>query len=258
MAFIDIQGHRLEYELIRAPVPRPSSTLVFLHEGLGSLSMWKDFPERMIQASGCNALVYSRYGYGQSDALAAPRRVDFMHDEALESLPELLDKLHIDRPILFGHSDGASIALIYAGGSGRDVGGLILMAPHVMVEDLTIKNILMAKHSYRVTDLPTKLARYHANVDSAFRGWNDIWLAPEFRRWNIEEYLPRIDCPILAIQGEDDEYGTMEQITRIERGARDVETLKLPNCGHSPQRDQPQAVIEAATRFVRRVTGGSK
>src|SRR5436190_1149484 len=153
MAFIDIQGRRLEYAFVRAPAPRPSPTLVFLHEGLGSLSMWKDFPARVAQASGCDALVYSRYGYGQSDSLAAPRRVDFMHDEALKSLPELFDKLRIDRPILFGHSDGASIALIYAGGSKRGVSGLILMAPHVMVEDVTIENILVAKHAYRVTDM---------------------------------------------------------------------------------------------------------
>jgi pimeloyl-ACP methyl ester carboxylesterase len=255
MAAIVIQGRTLEYDFIRAP-HADAPVIVFLHEGLGSLSMWKDFPEKVAAATSCHALVYSRYGYGQSDPLQAARQVDFMHDEALQSLPELLDKLNIDRPILLGHSDGASIALIYAGGSGRLVSGLILMAPHVMVEDITVENIQAAKQAYATTELRDKLSRYHANVDPAFRGWNDIWLDPAFRSWNIEEFLPRTACPILAIQGEDDEYGTMEQIARIERAARDVETLKLANCGHSPQRDQSEAVIAAVTRFVRRVTSG--
>ena len=255
MASIVIQARTLEYNFIRAS-NADAPVIVFLHEGLGSLAMWKDFPAKVAAATGCHALVYSRYGYGQSEPLQASRRVDFMHDEALKSLPELLDKLNIDRPILFGHSDGASIAIVCAGESGRPVAGLILMAPHVMVEDITVENIQAAKQAYETTDLRDKLSRYHANVDSAFRGWNDIWLDPAFRSWNIEEFLPRIACPILAIQGEDDEYGTMEQLARIEHGARDVETWKLANCGHSPQRDQPDAVIEVVTRFVRCVTSG--
>jgi pimeloyl-ACP methyl ester carboxylesterase len=255
MASIVIQGRTLEYDFVRAPSAE-APVIVFLHEGLGSLSMWKDFPAQLVAATGCHALVYSRYGYGRSDPLQAARQVDFMHDEALRSLPELLDKLNIERPILFGHSDGASIALIYAGESNRAVAGLILMAPHVMVEDITVENIQAAKQAYETTELRDKLSRYHANVDSAFRGWNDIWLDPAFRAWNIEEFLPRIACPILAIQGEDDEYGTMEQIACIERAARDVETFKLANCRHSPQRDQPDTVIEVVTRFVRRVASG--
>jgi len=206
--------------------------IVFLHEGLGSLAMWKDFPERCARVSGCAALVYSRYGYGESDRLLESRRVNFMHDEALKTLPELLDKLHVEQPILFGHSDGASIALIHAGGAGRSVRGLILLAPHVFVEDVAIRSIQAAQQAYQSTDWREKLSRYHSDPDSAFRGWNDIWLHPEFRAWNIEEYLPRIACPILAIQGENDEYGTMEQIERVARLARGVQVLKLRDCRH--------------------------
>lgn len=252
MSFVVVQGHRIEYEFIHASAGK-GPAIVFLHEGLGSLSMWKDFPSRVAHATGCDALVYSRYGYGQSDPLTAPRRVDFMHDEALNALPELLDELAVEEPILFGHSDGASIALIHAGGSKRPTAGMILMAPHVMVEDISIKSIQAAKQTYATTDLRDKLGRYHAHPDSAFRGWNDIWLDPEFRAWNIEEFVPRISCPILAVQGEDDEYGTMEQIERIARLAPDVDLLKLTDCRHSPHRDQPEAVIEAATRFIDRV-----
>ena len=266
MSFLTVQGHRIEYDFkcqssLGAHVSEPM--LVFLHEGLGSLAMWKDFPSRCAQATGCGALIYSRYGYGNSDALEEPRGVDFMHNEALKTLPELLEKLGVEQPILLGHSDGGSIALIHAGGvhtggihtagSGRPVRGLILMAPHVMVEDISISSIEAAKRAYETTSLRDKLARYHSDPDSAFRGWNDIWLRPDFRAWNIEEYLPRITCPVLAIQGEDDEYGTMEQIERIARSISGVEVLELKDCGHSPHRDQPEAVIEAATRFVSRI-----
>ncbi len=252
MSFVAVQGHRIEYKFIHASAGN-GPVVVFLHEGLGSLSTWKDFPSRVAHSTGCDALVYSRYGYGQSDPLTAPRRVNFMHDEALNALPELLDELGVEKPILFGHSDGASIALIHAGGSKRPTAGMILMAPHVMVEDISIKSIQAAKQTYDTTNLRDKLGRYHAHPDSAFRGWNDIWLHPEFRAWNIEEFVPRIACPILAIQGEDDEYGTMEQIERIARLAPDVDLLKLTDCRHSPQRDQPEAVIEAATRFIDRI-----
>jgi pimeloyl-ACP methyl ester carboxylesterase len=215
------------------------------------VAMWKDFPARCVEAIGCGALVYSRFGYGQSDSRGEARRVDFMHDEALHALPELLDKLGVERPILFGHSDGASIALIHAGGAGRPMRGLILMAPHVMVEGVGLRRIEQAKLAYESTDLREKLARYHADPDSAFRGWNGVWLNPDFRAWNIEEYLPRIACPVLAIQGDDDEYGTMEQIERIERAIPRAETLKLKACGHSPHRDQPEAVIARVARFVK-------
>jgi pimeloyl-ACP methyl ester carboxylesterase len=165
-------------------------------------------------------------------------------------LPELLDQLGIQRPILLGHSDGGSIALIHAGGSGRPVRGLVLMAPHLMVEDLSVRSIQAAKQAYETTNLREKLARYHSHPDATFWGWNDIWLHPDFRAWNIEEYLPRVHCPILAIQGEDDEYGTMEQVERIARAVPRTQVLKLKNCGHSPHRDQPDAVIERGARFI--------
>ncbi len=252
MPFLDLCSRRIEYERLDVAA-RGEPTIVFLHEGLGSIAMWKDFPLRVAHATHTNALVYSRYGYGQSERLARPREVDYMHREALDTLPALLDALAIERPILFGHSDGGSIALIHAGGSARPVAGLILMAPHVRVEDTSVASIDAAKRLYRTTDLRERLARYHADVDSAFRGWNDIWLHPDFRDWNIEAYLPRIACPILAIQGEDDEYGTMEQIERIAREARDVDLVRLSDCRHSPHRDQPEAVIAAVGSFVDRL-----
>jgi pimeloyl-ACP methyl ester carboxylesterase len=174
-----------------------------------------------------------------------------MHTEALHALPELLDLLGIDNPILLGHSDGASIALIHAGGAGRPVAGLILMAPHVMVEDISIISIAAAKDAYRNTDLREKLARYHRDVDAAFWGWNNIWLHPEFRAWNIEDCLQRIRCPLLAVQGEDDEYGTMAQVDAIARHVPFARLLKLAECGHSPHRDQPERVIAAVAGFLR-------
>jgi pimeloyl-ACP methyl ester carboxylesterase len=253
MSFLTVQGHHIEYEFIPGSNPE-SPVMVFLHEGLGSLAMWKDFPSRVVAATGCGALVYSRYGYGKSDPLAGSRGVSFMHDEALKALPELLDKLKVERPILFGHSDGASIALIHAGGAARPVAALILMAPHVMVEDFAIRSIEIAKRNYETTNLRDKLARYHTHPDSAFWGWNDIWLHADFRAWNIEEYLPRIHCPVLAIQGEDDEYGTMEQINRITRAIPQTEVLTLKNCRHSPHRDQPDAVIERVAQFIKETT----
>jgi len=253
MHFVEVCGRRLEYERIEvAAAGRP--TLVFLHEGLGSIAMWRDFPARAAHATGCNALVHSRYGYGNSEALHEDRSVRYMHDEALFALPEFLDKLAIERPILVGHSDGGSIALIHAGGTRRPVAGLVLMAPHVMVEDISVTSIAAAKVAYETTDLRAKLARYHADADSAFWGWNRIWLHPDFRQWNIEEYLPHVACPVLAIQGADDEYGTMEQLERIARAVPDVELVELADCRHSPHRDQPDAVLEAMTRFVDRIT----
>jgi pimeloyl-ACP methyl ester carboxylesterase len=249
--FTRIQGRRIEYDFVRAAPDAP--VIVFLHEGLGSLSTWRDFPQQIAQATGCSTLTYSRFGHGHSDPLEAPRRVDFMHQEALQVLPELLDGLGVERPILLGHSEGSSIALIYAGGSGRRVPGLIALAPHVVVEDATVAGIRNAKTIFETTDLPQKLAGHHADPEATFRGWNDIWLDPGFRNWNIEEFLPRIACPILAIQGEDDEYGTMEQVDRIARLAADVDLVKLPDCAHFPHRDQPEAVIKAIVRFVGRI-----
>jgi pimeloyl-ACP methyl ester carboxylesterase len=251
---IAVAGHRLEVHRIPGRQPR-TPELVFLHEGLGSVSHWKDFPAQVAATTGCPVTLYSRYGSGNSDLLAGSRPVRYMHDEALHSLPDLLAQLDIVNPILVGHSDGASIALIYAGAHDR-VRGLVLLAPHVFVEDLSVASIAEAKIQFETTDLATKLARHHQDAARTFWGWNNIWLHPEFRSWNIEEYLPRVTCPILAIQGLDDQYGTMAQVDAISRqSGGTVEILPLAECRHSPQRDQPAATLEAIARFVNRVCG---
>ncbi len=246
-------GHRIHYEQIagtRAEAP----TLVFLHEGLGSAALWRDFPAKLAARTGCPAVTYSRYGYGKSDPISAPRGVDYMHVEALEALPDLRSQLGLDNTILVGHSDGASIALIHAGAGRWPVRGLILEAPHVFVEEVSLASIAEAKTAYATTDLRQRLARYHDDPDSAFRGWNDIWLDPAFRAWNIESALPGVTCPVLAIQGADDEYGSLAQIAAIERGiAGPFERLVLASCKHSPHRDQEAAVLDAMAGFIERV-----
>jgi pimeloyl-ACP methyl ester carboxylesterase len=253
-SFVEVCGHRLAVEKIPGPADRP--TLVLLHEGLGSISTWREFPSQVAAATGCPLVVYSRYGYGDSDVLTGPFAVDYMHREALEALPELLGKLGLDEPILVGHSDGASIALIYAG-AGNAVRGLVALAPHVFVEDISVKSIAEAKTAFETTDLPDKLGRHHADPRKTFYGWNDIWLAPDFRRWNIEEFLPGITCPVLAIQGHDDEYGTMAQLDAIAvQVAGPCEVVGLAECGHRLHRDQPERTVAAIARFVRRVAGG--
>jgi pimeloyl-ACP methyl ester carboxylesterase len=214
--------------------------------------MWREFPAQVAGATGCAAVVHSRYGYGNSEVFREPLPVRYMHDEALEALPELLGTLGVREPVLVGHSDGGSIALIHAG--AHRVKGLVLMAPHVFVEDLSVKSIAEAKLAFEGTDLPQKLGRHHADAAKTFRGWNDIWLHPDFRGWNIEEVLPRIRCPILAIQGFDDEYGTMAQLEAIaKQTGGPIELLRLARCGHSPHRDQPKVVIEAMSRFIDRL-----
>jgi pimeloyl-ACP methyl ester carboxylesterase len=233
---------------------RGGPPLVFLHEGLGSVAMWRDFPARVAAAVGCEAVVYSRHGYGASAPANVPRSVRYMHDEALTVLPELLERLALARPILIGHSDGGSIALIHAGAGVHPLSGVVALAPHVFVEDVSVASIALARTAYETTDLRAKLARHHDDVDSAFHGWNRVWLDPAFRDWNIEDHVRRISCPVLAIQGEGDEYGTMEQLRRIAAGVPGAELLELAACGHSPHRDQPGAVLAAITRFVERVT----
>jgi pimeloyl-ACP methyl ester carboxylesterase len=214
--------------------------------------MWRDFPVRVAEATGCPAVVYSRYGYGASDLLVAPFGVDYMHREAEEALPDLLAQLKVDRPVLVGHSDGASIALIYAG-SGRPLRGLVAMAPHVFVEDVSVRSIEAAKIAFETADLPARLARYHTDARRTFCGWSDIWLHPDFRRWNIERSLAAIRCPVLAIQGRDDEYGTMAQVERIAaQVGGPCEVLRLDDCRHSPHREQHERTLEAITGFVRR------
>ncbi len=251
---LTVQGHSLEVFRVPGRVPQ-APELVFLHEGLGSVSHWKDFPARVADATGCPVSVYSRYGSGNSDLLAEARAVTYMHDEALTTLPDLLGQLEIDEPILIGDSDGASIALIHAGAHDR-VLGLVLLAPHVFVEGLSVTSIAEAKVKFRTTNVPEKLARHHRDAARTFWGWNDIWLHPDFRCWTIEEYLPRITCPILVIQGLNDQYGTMAQVEAIaKQSAGPVVILALPDCRHSPQRDQPEAVLEAIAGFVSRISG---
>lgn len=249
-AFVTVCGRRLEY--VRIPASRPGlPVLVFLHEGLGSISMWRDFPQRAAALTGCEVIVHSRFGYGRSDALDAPREVGYMHHEAHQALPEFLAAIGVREPLLVGHSDGASIALLYAGAK-HPARGLVLLAPHVFVEDLSISGIEAAKAAYESSDLPKRLGRHHADVDATFWGWNRIWLAPEFRAWNIEAYLPAVSCPVMVIQGVDDEYGTMAQLEAIQRQVGGpCELVKLEKCGHSPHRDQPEATLAALERFVR-------
>jgi pimeloyl-ACP methyl ester carboxylesterase len=258
--FLNAGGHRLEY-IHRHP--RGSSaaaagqpTLVFLHEGLGSVAMWKNFPADVVAATGCPALVYSRYGYGKSDKLTQAHGVDYMHREALEVLPEVLDQLGIEAPILIGHSDGASIALIHAGSGRGPLRGVVAMAPHVFVEDITVRSIAEARTTFENTDLAARLGRYHNDVVSTFRGWNDIWLHPEFRDWNIEQHLGGIAVPVLLIQGKDDQYGTRAQVEAIARQVSGPsQTLMLSKCGHLPHVDQRDSAIEAIRNFVSGIKG---
>jgi pimeloyl-ACP methyl ester carboxylesterase len=226
-------------------------TIVMLHEGLGSLAMWRDFPQRVADATGATVIVYSRRGYGQSDPLAAPRKVDYMHGEAQDVLPKLLHALDVKRPLLVGHSDGASIAILHAG-SGHDVAGLVLMAPHVFVEDLTVDSIAAIKEVWKTSDMGKRLGRYHRDAEHSFWGWNDIWLLPAFKQWNIEDFVPKIAAPMLAIQGLDDEYGTPAQCEAVKARAKaPCQLLMLENCKHSPHRDQPDRTLEAISRFYR-------
>jgi pimeloyl-ACP methyl ester carboxylesterase len=249
MPRVEAAGRSLNYEWL-GPAGRP--VMVFLHEGLGSVRQWRDFPARLAAASGCRGLVYDRYGYGDSDILAEPRRsVRFMHDEALLALPQILRELRIEDPILIGHSDGASIALIHAG-AGHAVKGVGVMAPHVFIERICLDSIAQAKRSFEGTDLPAKLGRYHRDARKTFYGWADVWCDANFESWDLrDDYLPNIRCPVLAVQGVDDEYGTMAQLDEIARRVRGpCELVKLERCGHSPFRDQPEKTLSAMVRFV--------
>ena len=232
---------------------KPPSTLIFLHEGLGSIAQWGDFPVCLSIMTGLPALVYERWGYGNSDALNIPRTARYLHDEALISLPDVLEQANINDAILIGHSDGGSIALIFAAAHRDRVRGVITEAAHVFVEDVTINGIRQAVDLFYTTDLRDRLYKYHkGNTDSMFRAWADTWLAPSFRNWNIEEYLSQITCPVLAIQGEKDEYGTHAQIKSIVRQvAGPAEGLMIPNCGHVPHHQARERVLNEMGRFIR-------
>ena len=253
MPFVTLSGHRIEYQDI--PAARPGAPdLIVLHEGLGSLALWRDFPANLAAATGCRTVTYSRWGYGKSDPFPGPRDPLYMHREAREDLPALRGALGLGNPILVGHSDGASIALIHAGTGKWPVRAMVLEAPHVFVEDISIQGIAQARTEYDRGELLRRLSRYHDDADRVFRDWNDVWLSPEFRSWNIEEFLPGISCPILAIQGEDDQYGTLKQLDAIERRVKGpFERLVLARCRHSPHRDQETAAHDAMARFIARV-----
>lgn len=256
---INTGGQRLSIEFgWIAPERVDAPLLVFLHEGLGSLAMWREFPQRLCDAVGCRGLVYSRPGYGRS----TPRRADeawnpdFMHVQAHQVLPTLLEALAVDTARdpawLFGHSDGGSIALLFAAKFPERVAGCIVMAPHILVEDVSVASIAQARQAYAEGELRPRLAKYHDDPDSAFWGWNDIWLRADFRTWSIEDEIAAIRCPLLAVQGLDDAYGTLQQIRGIAERVPQTQLLELSDCGHSPHRDQPDRMITASSHFLRR------
>lgn len=253
--YVEAGGHRLLAERIHPGMQSPgtrSPTIVFLHEGLGSIGQWRDFPAALCMMTGLEGLAYDRWGYGKSDPVSLPRPVRYMHDEALTALPELLTRCSIKESILIGHSDGGSIALIYASAYPGGVCGIVTLAAHVFVEDVTVKGIEEALQVYRTTDLPERLSKYHgANTDLMFRGWAETWLSPEFRSWNIEEHLPGVGCPVLAIQGVDDQYGTPAQVKSItEKVTGPARKLLIPACGHIPHHEARAVVLSEMNRFI--------
>jgi pimeloyl-ACP methyl ester carboxylesterase len=246
---------RVEYEWVGLPRSAGRPLLVFLHEGLGSRSMWREFPQALCGAGGFAGLVYSRPGYGRSTPRAADERwgPDFMHRQAHEVLPALRQALKAEQPVwLFGHSDGGSIGLLHAARFPDAVAGAVLLAPHVFVEEVSVQSIRRTRQAFLDTDLQRRLARHHDDVDSAFWGWNDIWLDPAFRTWSIEAEIEAIRCPLLAVQGVDDEYGTLQQIHRIGQRVAHAHLLELSDCGHSPHRDQPERATAATVAFIGR------
>lgn len=226
-------------------------TIVFLHEGLGSVSLWRDFPERLCNTLNCRGLVYSRPGYGRSSPHPPGYRYHkhFMHEQAFEVLPMVLEALKITSPVwLLGHSDGASIALLHA--STHSVQGVIVLAPHLFVEDITISSIVQAKQAFQYTELRNKLGKHHRDVDATFWAWNHVWLDPSFRSWSIEEESLNIVAPLLAIQGEDDEYGTLSQIDCLPKLVTQAQAVALPDCKHSPHKDQPERTLALCSEFI--------
>lgn len=251
-AIVTVGGRQVETLWFAPRLPR-HPTIVMLHEGLGSVSLWKNFPRDIAERTGFGVFVYSRCGNGQSDGLKEKRSVEYMHGEAEIVLPLLLKEVGIEHPILLGHSDGGSIALIYAGRYPNLPSALVLQSPHVFVEDLSVESIAKIRISYQTTNLRSRLERYHRDVDATFWSWNDIWLDPRFRSWNIESYLRAVTCPVLVIQGLNDEYGTVRQVESIQQHIPSAEVLLLPDCGHAPHRDQPQATIDRIVRFLGQV-----
>jgi pimeloyl-ACP methyl ester carboxylesterase len=252
--FLDIGPQRLEYRMI-GPRPDVAPVLVMLHEGLGSVGLWGDFPDKLAAATGAGVFVYSRAGYGQSSPVALPRPLSYMHDEALEVLPRVLHAIGFARGLMVGHSDGASIATVYAGSvQDHRLRGLVLMAPHFFVEDNSIASIAEARVAYERADLRAKLSRWHANVDNAFRGWNDAWLDPKFRAWDVTDALAYIRVPILIVQGGGDQYGTMRQIEVAEQNCYcPVDVVLIKDARHAPHRETPDVALEAVAGFANRL-----
>ena len=252
--FLELGRMRLEYRMI-GPRPDAAPTLVLLHEGLGCVAGWGSFTQELAAATGAGVFAYSRAGYGNSSPASLPRPLSFMHEEALDVLPRVLDAIGFRRGLLVGHSDGASIAAIYAGSiQDHRVRGLVLMAPHFFTEDMGIAAIVETRKDYESGDLRAKLARWHENVDAAFHTWNDSWLSPEFRAWDITEPLAYIRVPILIVQGENDRYGTTRQVeVAREECYCPVEIALMPGVGHSPQRDAPQATLDTVADFANRL-----
>ena len=252
--FIEAGRKRLEFQC-HGPKPDDAPTIVMLHEGLGCVALWRDFPKRLVEATGMGVFVYSRAGYGQSDVADLPRAIEYMTQEAVEVLPQVLDGIGFRRGILFGHSDGATIAAIHAG-SIEDfrVRGMVLIAPHFFAERAGLDEIKQARAVYETTDMREKMARYHKDPDCAFRGWNDAWLNPGFADWTVADVIDYLRVPVLAVQGEDDQYGTLAQIEVLqERSYAPVEELILAECRHAPQMEQPQAVLDGVAEFAARL-----
>jgi pimeloyl-ACP methyl ester carboxylesterase len=252
--FLSIGTAELEYRMI-GPPPDDAPTLVMLHEGLGSAALWGDFPEKLAAATGAGVFAYSRAGYGASSPAGLPRPVDYMHVEALEVLPKILNAIGFRRGLLVGHSDGASIAAIYAGGvQDHRVRGLALLAPHFVVEDISVQSIAEIKTAYETTGLREKLGRWHKNVDNAFYGWNEAWLDARFREWDISEYLAYIRVPVLIVQGADDQYGTIRQIEIAKEECYcPVDVTVVAGAGHSPHREAAEITLNAITDFAGRI-----
>jgi pimeloyl-ACP methyl ester carboxylesterase len=250
---IDWDGRRIAIEHAWIEGPPGAALIVFLHEGLGCVAMWRDFPARVCAATASRGLVYSRPGYGASTGpTERVRDVDYLHRQAHEVLPRVLEALGVTQPPwLFGHSDGGSIALLYAARFPDRVAGIVALAPHIFVEEVTVRGVRAALEAYEPTRLRERLARYHPDPDAVFRAWTDIWLDARFRGWNIEREIEAIRCPVLAMQGVDDEYATLAQVEGIARRVPGTHVVALERCAHSPQRDQPDRVIEAVARFMR-------
>jgi len=254
-SYIVAAGHSLRVRRLthrNADVEGSRPTLVFLHEGLGSIEMWHDFPAILAGTTACDCLIYDRWGHGRSDPLDVQRTLRYVHDEALDSLPEVLNHSNVDDAILIGHSDGGSIALIFAAEYPEILRGIITEAAHVFVEEITLEGIREALDIYNNTDLKQRLARYHGtNTEKIFRAWHETWLQPEFKSWDIQDCLPKVKCPVLVIQGEDDQYGTAAQVEAIAHQVTGPsKVLLIPNCAHIPHRESKDRVAQEMTEFI--------